>query len=172
MKLRHELINKFQNVQLVATDVDGVLTDGSMYYSDKGEELKKFHTRDGMAVELLRKQKLPTILITKEKSKIASIRATKIKAKIYSGIQKKESLVPKLCKQFNVKPENIAYIGDDINDYNIMKLVGLAIAPSDAVTAIKEIAHYTCNAKGGKGVLRETAELIIHYKGLNLYKRH
>tara|TARA_Y100000310_G_scaffold165155_1_gene164910 strand:+ start:7036 stop:7548 length:513 start_codon:yes stop_codon:yes gene_type:complete len=159
---KSELIKKCKKIRLILTDVDGVLTDGCMYYSSSGEELKKFHTRDGMAVELLLQNNIKTIIVTKEKSKITISRAKKIKiSKIYSNIKQKEVILNQICTKFKVTSGEILFIGDDINDEKIMKLVGLSVAPSDAINTIKNIANITTNASGGKGVLREVADMII-----------
>ena len=108
---------KCKKINLVISDVDGVLTDGGMYYSDKGEIMKKFNTRDGMGVELLLNNGIKTILITRENSIIVKKRARKIRVEeIYTGIKKKKKLLPKICKKYKVSLEEIAYIGDDIND--------------------------------------------------------
>jgi len=149
----------------VITDVDGVLTDGGMYYSDKGESLKKFNTRDGMGFELLRKAEIKTIIITRENSKIVKERSKKIKAdNIFLGILRKEDLLKEICKKNNAYPENIAYIGDDINDQKIMQKVGLSFTPYDGMSVIKKNVDYICKMKGGEGVFREVADLIINYK--------
>ena len=126
-----QFIKNCKKIKIVISDVDGVLTDGGMYYSEKGEIFKKFNTRDGMASELM-KQKIITILITQEKSRIALHRAKKLKiSDVYVGIVKKEALLPKICKKYDVKLSEILYIGDDVNDYEIMKRVGLSATPAD-----------------------------------------
>ena len=159
---KSEFIKKCKKIKLILTDVDGVLTDGCMYYSSSGEELKKFHTRDGMAVELLLQKNIKTIIITREKSKIVISRAKKINVfKVYSGIKQKDKILNQICTKFKVAPNEIVFIGDDINDEKIMKLVGLSAAPSDAINIIKNIANIITDASGGKGVLREVADMII-----------
>jgi YrbI family 3-deoxy-D-manno-octulosonate 8-phosphate phosphatase len=151
-----------KNLKLVLSDVDGVLTDGGMYFSEKGEFLKKFNTKDGMGVELLLKNKIPTILITREKTLFAKRRGKKIKAeKIFSGVSNKKLILKKICDEYKIKPENIAYIGDDINDKEIMEMVGFSATPKDGMESIKKISDYICKLKGGEGVFREVAELII-----------
>ena len=156
------LRKKCKKIKLVLTDVDGVLTDGGMYYSEKGEIFKKFNTRDGMAVELLRDNKIPVIFITREKSKIVKLRSKKMNvAESLIGIKHKEKSLSKICKKFNVKSEEICYVGDDVNDLEIMKLVGLSASPNDAVLSIKQTSDYICNTPGGSGVLREVADLIL-----------
>ena len=157
-----EILKKCKKIKLVICDVDGVLTDGSMYYSENGEQMKKFHTRDGMAVELLLKCKIPTLIITGEKSKIVLARAKKIKIKkTYIGIKQKELLLPQICKSFKVTTNEIAVIGDDLNDEKIMKSIGLSVCPSNTVKRIKKIANFITSVPGGEGVLRELADTII-----------
>jgi N-acylneuraminate cytidylyltransferase len=159
---KSEFIKKCKKIKLILTDVDGVLTDGCMYYSSSGEELKKFHTRDGMAVELLLQKNIKTIIITREKSKIVISRAKKINVfKVYSGIKQKDKILNQICTKFKVAPNEIVFIGDDINDEKIMKLVGLSFAPSDATQKIKNIADIITNARGGQGVLREVTDEIL-----------
>ncbi len=159
---KSEFIKKCKKIKLILTDVDGVLTDGCMYYSSSGEELKKFHTRDGMAVELLLQKNIKTIIITKEKSKIVTSRAKKIKVfKVYSGVKQKDKILNQICTKFKVTPDETAFIGDDVNDEKIMKLVGLSFAPSDATQTIKNIADIITNTEGGQGVLREVTDKIL-----------
>ena len=159
---KSEFIKKCKKIKLILTDVDGVLTDGCMYYSSSGEELKKFHTHDGMAVELLLQKNIKTIIITREKSKIVISRAKKINVfKVYSGIKQKDKILNQICTKFKVTPNEIVFIGDDINDEKIMKLVGLSFAPSDATQTTKNIADIITNARGGQGVLREVTDEIL-----------
>jgi len=154
-----------KNIKLVITDVDGILTDGGMYYSEKGEILKKFNTRDGMGFELLRNNQIHTVILTREKSKIAIMRGKKVKAdEIFIGITKKEEKLNEICKKYKVLPENIAYLGDDINDKKIMKLVGFPATCNDGVLEIKEISKYISKLNGGQGVFRDITDLILKYK--------
>ena len=157
--------NFCKNMKLVIADVDGVLTDGGMYYSKAGEELKKFNTRDGMAVELLRKNQVNVILMSKENSKIVLQRGKKIQAKkSYIGIKNKEEKLIEICKKFKVSLKGIAYLGDDINDLEIMKKVGFSASPNNAINQVKRKSHFICKSNGGEGVLREVAELILSIK--------
>ena len=131
--MKKELYKKFKEIKLVLTDVDGVLTDGGMYYTTEGDIMKKFHARDGMGVTLLRKHNIPTILITKEKTKMVKQWAAKMKVeKLYDGIIKKNMILDKVCKTFNLKSDEIAYIGDDVNDVPLLKEVCLDVTPNDA----------------------------------------
>jgi YrbI family 3-deoxy-D-manno-octulosonate 8-phosphate phosphatase len=162
--LSKKIKEKCKKIKLVLSDVDGVITDGGMYYTESGEEFKKFNTRDGMGVELLQKNKINTIFITKENSKISRARAKKLNSKIYFGIENKEEKLKEICKMLNIKPLNIAYIGDDVNDVPIMKLIGISASPNDGVYEVKKIVNYICENKGGKGAFREFADLIIRNK--------
>jgi len=164
MKSEKQLAQKCKKIRMVLTDVDGVLTDGGMYYSEEGEIMKKFNTRDGMGVELLSKQKIGSIIITRENSTIVKKRGKKIKVlKTYVGILKKESLLPEICKKYSLNLENIAYIGDDVNDFEIMCKVGFSCTPSDGIKKIKDISDYVCTAKGGHGAFREVSDLILKF---------
>jgi YrbI family 3-deoxy-D-manno-octulosonate 8-phosphate phosphatase len=157
-----ENTKKCKDIKLVISDVDGVLTDGGMYYSTKGEIMKKFNTKDGMGVELLRKNNIKTILMTKENSSIVIKRGKKIKAdKIFIDMDNKEIKLDQICNSFSLNPSNIAYIGDDVNDLNIMKLVGFSACPADAEQEILDISNYICKKEGGKGVFREVTNLIL-----------
>jgi len=147
------------------TDVDCVLTDGGMYYTENGDIMKKFHTRDGMGVSLLRKKKIATIIITKEKTKFVKKWAKNMNVeKLYDGIQKKEDLVIKICNKYNVTLQELAYIGDDVNDLELLKKVGLSATPADGITDAKKICNYICKSKGGEGAFRELADLILETK--------
>ena len=159
---KNTLKKKCLEIKIVITDVDGVLTDGGMFFSKNGEMLKKFNTRDGMGVELLRNHKIPVVIITRENSKIVLSRAKKLLIKeIFIGVKKKELLLPKICKKYQIKKNNVAYIGDDINDLEILKQVGFSASPRDGISIIKKKSDYVCKSKGGEGVLREIADLII-----------
>lgn len=157
--------NICKKIKIVLTDVDGVLTDGGMYYSKDGDVMKKFHVRDGMAVTLLNKNKIPTVIVTKESTQIVKKWAKKMKIKkLYDGIQQKELIVDTICSEFNVKPRELAYIGDDINDIELLKLVGLSATPADSIDEVKKICNFICKTNSGKGVLREICSLILSKK--------
>ena len=168
MKKFNQIIQeKCNSIKLVISDVDGVLTDGGMYYSKDGELLKKFNTKDGMAVELLLKNGIKTVLMTRENSKIVKVRGNKIKVAFsYIGVKAKERKLEEVCKKFDVLPSEIAYVGDDVNDLEIIKKIGFSASPSDAIKEIIKNVDYVCKLKGGEGVLREVADLIINLKKL------
>ena len=153
---------KASKIKVVLTDVDGVLTDSGMYYSNKGDIMKKFHTRDGMGVTLLRKNNIPSIIVTKEKNEIIKQWSKKMKIdKLLMGVLKKEVVLEKICKNYGVKSSEICYIGDDVNDLELLKLVGLSATPSDGIIEAQKICDYVCKNNGGHGVFREVANMIL-----------
>lgn len=156
----------FRGIKLLITDSDGVLTDGGMYYSEKGDELKKFNTKDGMGVQVLREIGIDTIIVTGENVELVRKRASKLGInEVYMGIKNKEPIVREIAEKHNLELEEIAYIGDDVNDLAAIKIVGLGCSVADGMEKIKNAAKYVTQAKGGQGALREVADLIIKYKG-------
>ena len=163
--MKKSLKLKCKKIKLVITDVDGVLTDGSRYYSNEREILKKFHVRDGMGVNLLLRNGIKTVIITKEISKIVKLWAKEMNvSKVYSGIKTKENELEKICKYYKVSPSEIAFIGDDVNDIELMKKVGISATPFDGISQAKKIANYVCKNSGGNGSFREIADLILKEK--------
>tara|TARA_A100001037_G_scaffold258154_1_gene245181 strand:- start:169 stop:684 length:516 start_codon:yes stop_codon:yes gene_type:complete len=163
--MKKEIRAKINALKIIATDVDGTLTDGGMYYTVKGDIMKKFHVRDGMGVNLLKRKNIHTILITKETNSINRKWAKNMNIKkVYDGIIKKEKLVKTLCNEFKIKSREICYIGDDINDVELLKNVGLSACPSDASDVVKKEVDIILNAQGGKGALREIADLVLSVK--------
>jgi len=160
------LKEKLERIKIVLTDNDGVLTDTGVYFSAKGEEFKRFSIRDGMGIERLRKYAgVETIIITGEESGSVRARAEKLKIKeYYLGVKKKEEILTEIMRKNNVTKDEIAFVGDDSNDFEIMELVGFKATPADGMSFIKEIANYVCENKGGNGAFREVAELIIAFK--------
>lgn len=149
-------------IKLVIMDVDGTLTDGAMYYSTRGEELKRFSTRDGMGVTLLRKAGIATAIITSENTEIVLRRAQKLGiTEVVMGSHDKTTTFHDICRRHGLDAESIAYIGDDVNDLHVMQLCGLSGCPSDAVAAIRNVAHVVCSLPGGNGAVREFAEFIL-----------
>lgn len=148
-----------KEIQLFLSDVDGVLTDAGMYYTEEGDELKKFNTRDGKGFELLRNAKIKTGMITSENTKIVERRAQKLKIDyLYQGKEHGGKLAAALaiCKELNIGLSEVAYIGDDVNCYELLTHVGYAACPNDAVDQIKSIPDIAIlNKKGGEGVVRE-----------------
>ena len=169
MKRKRRLDNlkqKALKIKLLITDCDGVLTDGGVYYSANGEEMKKFNLRDGMGVERLRKVcNIDTGIMTGENSAIVTRRAEKLKiTHLYLGIKDKKLRLSEILSLHNLQSDEIAYIGDDLNDYEVIGEVGLSASPSDGAALIKERVDYICSLPGGAGAFREFAELIINLR--------
>ena len=164
--MRKHILSKRKNnkrIKLFITDVDGVLTDAGMYYSKNGERLKKFNTRDGKGIELLQKAGIKTAIITSEDTEIVNSRARKIGIDyVCQGVSDKNNVLNKLCRELRISPDEIAYIGDDINDLDILKRVGLSACPVDAMSQVKDVVQYVCKLKGGAGCVREIIEEIIY----------
>ena len=165
--MQKSLITKMQQIKIVLTDVDGVLTDGGMFYSKEGDVMKRFFTRDGMGVTLLRKMGIYTIIVTKEKNEIISQWAKKMKiVKLFDGILNKETILDDIKTEFNALSSEIAYIGDDVNDLGLLKLVGVSAVPNDGILEVKKICSYQCKQNGGYGAFREFADQIILAKSI------
>jgi len=154
-----------RKVKLFLTDVDGVLTDGGMYYSETGDELKKFNTRDGMGFHLLREAGIKSGIITTENTQIVERRAAKLKVDyVYQGKNTggKLQTALEICRKEGITLAEAAYIGDDINCYDLLCEVGMAACPADAVDKIKTIPNIRIlRKKGGEGVVREFIEIIL-----------
>ncbi|MCA5580417.1 N-acylneuraminate cytidylyltransferase [Enterocloster clostridioformis] len=150
-------------IKMFLTDCDGCLTDGGMYYSEHGDEQKKFNTRDGMGFALLRNKGIVTGIVTSENVDLNRRRAQKLKLDVLeAGCKDKVAAVKTLCEKYNVSLENVAYIGDDINDLDVIKMVGYGCCPADAMPQVRDAARYVTKAKGGEGVIREIVEAIIN----------
>ena len=155
-------IKKCKSIKCILTDVDGVLTDGGRYFSANGEKMKKFHVRDGMAINILLRNNIRTVILTKEKSMITKKWAKDMNiSQVYGGFTKKEQALTQICKKYKVSLKEIAFIGDDTNDLEALKKVAFSAVPNDAVVQVKKIADYVCKASGGKGCFREISDLIL-----------
>jgi 3-deoxy-D-manno-octulosonate 8-phosphate phosphatase (KDO 8-P phosphatase) len=152
-----------KRIRLFLTDVDGVLTDAGMYYTEAGDELKKFNTRDGMGLKLLRDAGIKTGIITTENTRLVERRAAKLKVDhLVQGAWPKLDAAMEICRKEGISITETAYIGDDVNCLELLEVAGLAACPSDAVRKIREIPGILIlDKKGGEGVVREFADLIL-----------
>ena len=152
--------------KLVITDIDGVWTDGGMYYDQKGNEWKKFNTADSAGVLFLNLLNIHVAIITGEDTEIVRRRAEKLKIKhLYMGIKDKVKTALILCEQLKITLDDVAYIGDDLNDIQLLKKVGLSAAPMNAPHYIKKMVNITLKTKGGDGAFREFVETILSSTG-------
>lgn len=152
-------------IKVFLTDVDGVLTDAGMYYTESGDEFKKFNTHDGMAFSLLRERGIKTGILTSENTKIVERRAQKLKADyLYQGVKGdgKLAAAEEICAKENIKLSEVAYIGDDVNCIPLLKAIGVAACPSNAVKQVKEISGIIhLKTKGGDGAVREFVDRVL-----------
>ncbi len=159
---RRPTLNLLRNIRLFATDVDGVLTDAGMYYSESGDEWKKFNTRDGMGIKLLQRAGLTTAIVTQERTRLVARRAKRLSMpELHQGIMDKLSVIRDMATRHGVSLRQVAYIGDDVNDLEALKAVGLSAAPADGLPQVLQTVDYVCEKRGGEGAVREIAELIL-----------
>jgi YrbI family 3-deoxy-D-manno-octulosonate 8-phosphate phosphatase len=156
------LLRRLRAIRIVATDVDGVLTDAGMYYAESGDEFKKFNTRDGMGLKLLQKAGLVTAIVTQETTKLVARRADKLTIpEVHQGCFDKLSTMTAMAERHGATLADVAYIGDDVNDLAALKAVGFSAAPADGHHSVRRVVSYVCRAKGGEGAVRELADLIL-----------
>lgn len=161
-KSRKEAGKNKKAIKLFATDCDGCLTDGGMYYTETGDELKKFNTLDGMGFGLLREAGIKTAIITGEDTQIVRRRAAKLKIdSLHMGVGDKLKVLKEITQKMGITLDEVAYMGDDINDVEILKSVGLSFSVPNATAPAKEAAGIVVSAKGGDGAVREAIEYIL-----------
>tara|TARA_B110000467_G_C18151498_1_gene384471 strand:+ start:147 stop:662 length:516 start_codon:yes stop_codon:yes gene_type:complete len=156
--------------KLVITDIDGVWTDGGMYYDNLGNEWKKFNTADSAGILFLKFLDIPVVIISGEDTEIVRRRADKLGiSHLYLGVKNKVQVAQKLCKELDVLLSEVAYIGDDINDIPLLKKVGLSAAPHNAPKYVKDVVDLKLKIKGGDGAFREFVEVIINkFSNINM----
>ena len=156
-----------RSIRLVLTDIDGVLTDGRLLYGPQGEMLKTFHTRDGMAVGMLRDAGIALGFLSGRTSPPLIARASDLGITMcHLGVKNKELVLDEILASGEFAVDEICYIGDDLPDLGVLRRVGLSAAPADAAAAILEVVDYRCIQVGGGGVLREVVEQILARRGL------
>lgn len=153
-------------IKLLLLDVDGVLTDGRIIYDCAGRDSKFFDVHDGLGVYVLHKAGIKTILITAKSSKTIGPRAKDMRvAEVFADIFPKCAVLDKIMKKYNVSPDEICFVGDDLVDLSLMKRVGMPVAVANASSEIKEAALFVTSCSGGRGAVREVAELILKSQG-------
>jgi 3-deoxy-D-manno-octulosonate 8-phosphate phosphatase (KDO 8-P phosphatase) len=160
------IFEKAKTIKVLITDIDGIMTDGGIIYDDLGTEHKKFNVKDGLIVQHLRKAKFLVGAITGRNSPVVENRCEELKFDFhYHGIRDKGKKLAEVLETMEVAMEEVAYIGDDLNDLPILCHVGLAVTPADALPYVKMHAHYVSPLLGGKGIFREVADILLHSKG-------
>jgi len=160
-------IDLFKNVKLLILDVDGVLTKGEIIYDSEGREFKVFNVKDGLGIYILSKFGIPIIFLSAKDSEIIRKRAQDLGvSKVIAGILPKESVLENLISEYNVKRDEICFIGDDLIDLGLIEKVGIGVAVNDAISILKKRAKYITKKRGGEGAVREVVDLILKAKKL------
>ena len=152
----------WRRVRALIMDVDGVLTDGGLYYTENGDELKRFDVRDGQGLVLLRQAGILTAIVTGKRTTLVARRADELGiAEVHQAVSDKGATVTALLARHGVPAADACYVGDDINDLPALRLVGIAVAVADAVPIVRRTAHYVTRTDGGHGAIREVCDLIL-----------
>ncbi len=161
-----DILAKAAQIKLVVFDVDGVLTDGSLFFGDNGMEYKAFYARDGLGMKLLQRTGVEIAIITARNSQVVNHRMANLDIKhVYQGKLDKLSGYLDLIGKLNLQPEQTAYVGDDVIDLPVLRRAGLAIAVADAHPLVKQHAHWITEHPGGRGAARDVCELIMQAQG-------
>jgi len=157
-----DLQTKLSSIKMFLTDCDGCLTDGGMYYSESGDEFKKFNTKDGMGLANLMKTGIITGIITKENTDIVRRRGEKLKLdELHMGVVDKLAVARDLCTKYKLSMDEVAYVGDDLNDIELLQTVGFSASVNNAMPKAKNVVDYVTSRNGGDGAIREVADLIL-----------
>lgn len=164
--LPQEILDRVRDVDLLVLDVDGVLTDGGLYYGPEGEVLKRFDVRDGHSLAFSRHVGLRAAILTARRSQIVETRGKELGlSPVFQGRKDKRTGLNELLAQAGVDASRAAYMGDDLNDLAPLGMVRFAACPADAAPEVREAVHYVASAPGGRGAVREIVELILKTQG-------
>ena len=156
---------RINNIDLIIYDFDGVMTDNKVYVDQNGKEMVQVNRADGLAVSEIKKFGIKQVIISTEKNPVVSARANKLNIPCLQGISIKKDALMEYCRKDNIDLKDVAYIGNDINDKDVMGVAGVTVCPVDAHESIKTISDHVLKTKGGNGVIRELLDLIIEQKG-------
>ncbi|MCG2686748.1 HAD-IIIA family hydrolase [Candidatus Parcubacteria bacterium] len=162
---------KFKKIKLIAFDFDGVMTNGYVYVDENGKESVRCSRRDGLGIAMLKKNDINVIVISKEKNPVVSVRCKKLNIKCWQAVEDsnaKLDILKKVASDMDLSLDDMAYVGDDLNDEEALRNVGLAITVQDGHEKIKKVCHYITKAKGGEHAVREICEEILKAKGFLL----
>lgn len=166
-----DFYDRAKNIKLAIFDVDGVLTDGSLYLTDDGQEFKAFNSLDGHGMKMLKQTGVELAIITGRTSKLVPQRAKNLGiTHLYQGVENKIEAYQHLIQTLQLAPDAVAYMGDDVVDLPVMRRCGLAISVPDAPELVKAHSHYVAKNGGGRGAVREICEMIMHAQGT--YEAH
>ncbi len=160
------MLERAKRIRLLIFDVDGVLTDGSLYLSDSGEEMKAFNTQDGQGMKMLQESGVRLAIITGRSSRCVALRAENLRISLVcQGASDKLAVYRELISSLGLEPEQTAYMGDDVVDLPVMKKCGLALAVPDSPEVVRQHAHYVTRRQGGRGAAREACEFLMRMQG-------
>lgn len=166
MEISPGVFEKAKNIRMLILDVDGVLTDGLLFYGSKGMELKAFHVQDGFGIRAAQRMGIVVAIITGRDSDIVAQRTQELGiSEVYQGVTSKIEVYNKLLSRYSLKDENVAYIGDDVLDLPILIRVGLSLAPANAHPEVKARVDYVAERSGGQGAVREVTEILLKAQG-------
>ena len=162
LKHRRPVRGVLSRIRLFATDVDGVLTDAGMYYTESGDEFKKFNTRDGMGIKLLQRAGMITALITQEETKLVARRGEKLTIpEVHQRVHDKLRALRDIAARHGLTLGEVAYMGDDVNDLEALKAAGFSATPADGIASVRRAVDYVCRRGGGQGCVREVVDMIL-----------
>lgn len=166
LNLSTEQLDKIKRLKLLILDVDGVLTDGRLFFDDNGKEYKCFHARDGHGIKLLRQSGVEVAVISGRKSNSVALRMQSLGVDlVYQGHENKRAAFAEILQTLSLQPEQAAHVGDDVLDLPVMTLAGFAVAVADANFAVKQRADWCTELAGGLGAVREVCDLIMQVQG-------
>ncbi|MFH1553015.1 MAG: HAD-IIIA family hydrolase [Candidatus Omnitrophota bacterium] len=165
-KYSPELIERAKKIKLMVLDVDGVLTDGRIIYGNYGSEIKNFDVNDGLGIILVKRAGLKCVILTAKASPVVTKRAKELKIdKVYHNFHYKIGALHKMRRKFRISDEEICFVGDDVIDIPVLKRVGLAVCPPNAMEDAKPFAHFITKNRGGRGAVREVCDFVLKAQG-------
>jgi len=163
----NEVVDRAKKIKLLLLDVDGVMSDGRLIYTNYGDEMKNFDVNDGLGIFLVKRAGLKCVILTAMASHIVKRRAKELRIdKVYHNFHYKIKALDKIKQSFKVDADQICFVGDDLIDIPVLRRVGLAVCPPNAMRGIREVVHLVTQNNGGRGAVREVCELILHAQGL------
>ena len=161
-KYTPENTERAKKIRILVLDIDGVLTDGRIIYGNYGDELKNFDVNDGMGIFMVKRAGIKCVILTAKASPVVSRRAKELRVdKLYQNFHYKIEALKKIQKKFKVKNEEICFVGDDVIDIPVLKRIGLAVCPPNAMEEVKPFAHFITEKRGGRGAVREVCNFLL-----------
>lgn len=164
--MKENILEKLKKIKMLILDVDGVMTDGGIMMDNDGREMKIFNVRDGHGLVMVQRYGLQVAILTGRRSAVVEHRARDLRiTEVYQGALNKKEVFEEILKKNNLTPEQVAYLGDDIVDIPVLKMVGFSAAVADALDIVKKAVDYVAINKGGRGAVRELCEMLLTAQG-------